>query len=135
MVKAPAGLRASFMSALYRAMARFVSDNLQHMAHEETHHNSVLWAHYSDAELQEIVHRLHASISPQEMRAILRWMVPACNPQQRAGILSAMRVAAPQAVFDDVLGVVRPHIDSAGWVKLSRGLGIAAQPGLVTAVA
>ncbi len=124
MVKAPAARRASFVTALYRAMALFLSDNLQHMAHEETHHNSVLWAHYSDAELHEIEQRLVASISPQDMHAVLRWMVPACNPQQRAGIMSGMRAKAPPAAFDEVLDVVRPQLDSTAWGKLSRMLGL-----------
>ena len=33
------------------ALALFIADNFQHMHVEETAHNAVLWARYTDAEL------------------------------------------------------------------------------------
>ena len=64
----------------------------------------------------------------------MRWMIPACNPQERARTLLGMRAAAPEPVFLAVLDGVRPHLDHAGWSKLCVALDIAPQPGL-TAVA
>lgn len=69
---------------LYRHLALFVGDNFAHMHYEETVHNAALWALYTDAELHELHGRLLASLPPQEMETVMRWMLPALNPAERA---------------------------------------------------
>ena len=64
---APCEQRDHRMGRLYRHLALFVAENLNHMQLEETANNALLWAHYTDAELQEIHDRLIASIPPAEM--------------------------------------------------------------------
>ena len=113
---------------LYRRLARFVAENLAHMDVEETALNAALWAAYSDAELADVHHRILAAIDAQEMTRVLRWMVPALTPAERAGMLSAM----PPAVRDGALAVVRPHLDDRAWAKLAHALGLPPVPGLVT---
>ena len=95
---------------------------------EETALNAALWAAYSDAELADVHHRILAAIDAQEMTRVLRWMVPALTPAERAGMLSAM----PPAVRDGALAVVRPHLDDRAWAKLAHALGLPPVPGLVT---
>lgn len=131
LVKADAGQRAPLAAVLYRALSLFVADNLVHMVQEETTHNPVLWAHYSDEELVALEQELVASIPPPEMMATLRWMVPACSPAERAQMLCGMQAQAPQQVFEAVLDTVRPHLDDREWSRLSQALGRAPQPGLV----
>ena len=116
---------------LYRHLALFVAENFQHMHVEETLHNATLWANYSDAELEAIHNALVASLPPPEMTLVARWMVPAMNPTERAGMLNGIKAGAPPQVFDGLLDTVRPHLDASGWVKLAPAIGIAAQPGLV----
>ena len=50
----PRARRAPVAHALYQQLALFVAHNFEHMHQEETVHNAVLWAHYSDAELATI---------------------------------------------------------------------------------
>jgi hypothetical protein len=135
MVKAAAALRAPLALALYRALALFVADNLRHMAHEETQHSATLWAHFSDAQLHEMHGNILAAIGPQEMATTMRWMIPACNPQERAETLLGMRAGAPAPVFQAVVEGVRPHMDDSGWAKLCVALDMAPQPGLTATVA
>jgi quercetin dioxygenase-like cupin family protein len=127
---APAALR------LYRRLALFVADNLEHMHLEETQHNALLWAAYSDAELLEIHQRILAAIEPAEMAQVLRWMVPAASPAERAAMLGAMQQQMPPEAMRGVLEAVRPHLDRAGWDKLARALNLPAaarpQPFVVT---
>lgn len=130
MVKAGAAERAPLVLALYRALSLFVADNLRHMVDEEVRHGAVLWAHYDDAELAKLHDELVASIPPQETMFTLRWMVPACNPAERAAVLTGMRAQAPAKVFDAVLETVRPHLDDAEWRKLGDALG---EPPVATA--
>ena len=127
----PAGARPAAAAQLYRELAGFIAENFLHMNFEETRHNAVLWAHYSDAELMEIHDALVASIPPDEMMLVLRWMVPFLNPAERAGVLQGMRANAPAPVFQAVLDTVRPHLTDREWEKLARALDLAPVPGLV----
>lgn len=116
---------------LYRHLGLFVADNLQHMHVEETAHNALLWAHYSDAELTALHDRLLASVPFDEFLQVARWMLPALNPQERAGLLGDMQAGMPPAAFEAVLAAARPHLDETAWGRLARGLGLPPQPGLV----
>ena len=127
-VAAERAVRAQF---LYRALAIFVAENFQHMHVEETAHNAVLWARYTDAELAEVHDALVASIPPQEMMAFARWLVPALSPAERLGLLADMRAKAPAEAFAAILDVARPHLRTDEWAKLARGLGLPPVPGLV----
>jgi hypothetical protein len=117
----PLGLR------LYRHLALFVAENFQHMHIEETANNAALWAHYSDAELEQIHGRILAHIAPPRMLETLRWMVPALAPVERAGMLVEMRHSMPTHIFQGVLDIVRPHVGEDGWAKLERDLAIGRQ--------
>lgn len=123
--------RAHLALRLYRHLALFVAENFQHMHIEETVNAAALWAHYSDAELQQIHERLLASITPQKHLLIARWMVPALNPAERAGLFGEMKTQTPPEALLGVLEHVRPHLDHAGWVKLTRAIGVPQVPGLV----
>jgi Hemerythrin HHE cation binding domain len=117
---------------LYRHLARFVGENLEHMHVEESAHNGTLWAAYSDAELLEIHQRILASIDPTEMALLLRWMVPAMSPAERAALLGDMQTQMPPEAMRCVLELVRPHLDDSAWAKLARALRLPPVPGLVT---
>lgn len=117
--------RARAAHALYRQLALFVAHNFEHMHQEETAHNAVLWAHYSDAELAAIEGAIEASIPPEEMRVALRWMLPYMAPAERAMVLDGMRRNAPPQVFEAALSIVRPHLSQAEWDKLARALDLA----------
>jgi hypothetical protein len=128
------GERAGLALRLYRHLALFIADNFQHMHHEETHNNAVMWAHYSDAEIIALHHRLLASIPPQENLQVGRWMIPALNPAERAMVFMDMKSNAPAPAFAAMLDVVRPHLDDTAWNKLARALGVPQAPGLVDCI-
>ena len=111
---------------LYRHLALFIAENFQHMHIEESVDNALLWSLYSDEELVGLQQRLHASIAPAEHLDVLRWLIPALNPAERAGVLGAMRVAMPAEAFIGVVETIRPHLDANDWAKLRRAIGPAA---------
>lgn len=125
---APAEARAMLALRLYRLLALFVAENLQHMQVEETVNAGALWAHYSDAELHAIHDRLLATLAPQEHLVVARWMVPALTPAERAVMFGAMKTKAPPEALLGVLSHVQPHLDASGWRKLSRAVGVAQVP-------
>ncbi|MBC5785135.1 hypothetical protein H8N03_19465 [Ramlibacter sp. USB13] len=120
---APAAERPAAALSLYRALSLFVAGNFQHMHVEETAHNAVLWARYTDAELLAIHDALVASIPPEEMMLTARWLVPFMNPQERAMLCADMKAKAPAEAFEAVLAAVRPHLSSREWEKLAKALG------------
>lgn len=133
LLKMPATQRAGAALELYRQLALFIAGNFQHMHVEETAHNAVLWSRYTDAELTALHAALVASIPPQEMMYVVRWMVPFMNPAERIAMLSDMQAHAPAPAFAAALDLVRPHLSDVEWAKLTRGLGLPAVPGLVQA--
>jgi hypothetical protein len=125
--------RFATAARLYRELALFVADNFRHMHVEETAHNAVLWARYTDAELVAIHDALVASIPPAEMMLTARWLVPFMNPAERAALVGDMRAKAPPPAFDAILAVTRPHMTTDEWAKLMRSLGLPVVAGLVAA--
>jgi hypothetical protein len=119
---------------LYRQLALFVGENFAHMHVEETQHNQVLWSCYSDDELRALEGAIVASLPPAENLCIMRWMVPAMTPAERAELLAGVQAAeraellagvqaaAPAPVYNAVLDAVRPHLAREDWVKLTRAL-------------
>ncbi|WP_097461523.1 hemerythrin domain-containing protein [Mangrovitalea sediminis] len=107
---------------LYRQLAVFVAENLEHMQMEETDNNRVLWALYTDEELRAIEGAIVASQPPEKMIATLRWMLPALNPSERGLLIGGMRQGMPAEAFHGMLEVLRPLLGSGDWCKLERVL-------------
>lgn len=108
--------------ALYRGLAVFVGENFVHMNDEETRHNAVLWATYSDAELEAIHGALVASLTPEEMRMAMRWMLPNASHAERVELLAGMRANAPAPAFEATLAMLRGLISVHDWNKLAAAL-------------
>lgn len=118
--------RGAALERLYRALALFVADNLQHMHFEETVHNPVLWAAYGDAELLDIEAALVASIPPASMAEALHWFLPALSAPERAGMLGGMRASGmPPEVFAGVLDIARQTLAGDELARLRADLGLA----------
>ncbi|MBY4595645.1 hemerythrin domain-containing protein [Ottowia caeni] len=108
--------------ALYHDLSLFVAENFDHMHEEEAKHNAALWASYSDAELMAMEGKIVASIPLAVNLTIMRWMIPALSPGERADLLTGMRASAPAPAFAAVLDAVRPHLSALDWSKLMLAL-------------
>lgn len=113
---------------LYRELARFVAENIEHMAMEESDHNRVLWDTHSDEEILAIEHAIVVSQTPQDAQRSLRWMLTAMQPTERAGFLGAIRQDAPAEVFHGVLQMLRTLLPERDLRKLHVALGLERQP-------
>jgi Hemerythrin HHE cation binding domain len=107
---------------LYRHLALFVADNLQHMHVEETENHATLIECYSEQELLAIEDRIVGSHTPAEMAAVMRWMVPAANAPERAGLLAGIRQNAPRPAFEAILAQVRPLLSARDRAKLDAAI-------------
>lgn len=109
-------------NALYRRLAVFVAENLEHMEFEESVHNAALWAHYSDAELMEVHGAILAGVPPAEMGQVLHWMLPALSHEERTQMLGGMRATAPAPAFDGAVQLARQRLSAGEWTKLAQAL-------------
>ena len=130
---APAAERPAMALQLYRELAAFVAENLRHMQVEESSNNAALWALYRDDELIALHDRLLASLPPQEMVVVARWMARALAPQELALLCLDMRQKMPPEPFVALLELIRAELDEPRRAKLARALGLAPVPGLVEA--
>lgn len=120
--------REEAVHALYQQLARFVANNLEHMAMEEREHNRILWDTHSDEEIMAIERAIVASQSPQDGQRSLRWMLTAMRPTERAGFLTALRQNAPGEVFDDIMRKLRSLLPERDMLKLYAALGLGRRP-------
>lgn len=120
---------STLLARLYRSLAVFIADNLQHMQHEETAHNTVLWSVYSDAELLAVEQRLVASIEPARMMALLPLLLQALNGAERAELMRGL----PEPMREPVLEIARQALDARAWQRLCQQMHCAAVPGLMAA--
>ncbi len=116
--------RAPLALRLYRHLALFIAENLQHMHIEETVHNPLLWANYSDAELLGMHAEIMAHVPPQEMAVVEHWIAPALSHAELAGMLASMQADMPPALFRDVLQRLRPRLNASRWAKLTAALNL-----------
>lgn len=119
------GQRPALTQRLYRTLAGFVAENLRHMQIEESLNNATLWSMYSDVELAALHDSILASLQPQEMVTVVRWMARALSPQELAAMCQDMRAKMPPQVFFGLFDLIRDELDSPRLAKLSQALGAA----------
>ena len=61
------------------------------MHEEETAHNRELWDAYTDDELVALENAIKAHHTPDEMKFVLRWMLPAMSPAERGALVAGLR--------------------------------------------
>ena len=118
--------RATLVLSLYRRLALFVAENLEHMEVEERDNMAVLWAEYTDEELARIEAAIVASVPPAAMSIAARWFMAGLNHAERVGWLQGMRHGAPPAAFEGVLAIARGNLNARDWTKLAAALALPA---------
>jgi hypothetical protein len=107
---------------LYHRLSRFVAENFEHMLYEESEHNALLWARYSDDELAAIEADIVAAVPPEAMAVLLPWFLSALNHPERVGLLAGLRQGMPPEIFDGVLDMARTRLSPRDWGRLEQAL-------------
>lgn len=118
----PVNQRSQNALALYRRLAIFVAENLEHMQVEESYNTRILWQHFTDEELQGIEQELVSSLPEEESRIFWRWMLPYMTHQERLGMIAKVKLHAPEPVFRGMLECVHTHASASDWNKLLNAL-------------
>ncbi|MFM7443754.1 MAG: hemerythrin domain-containing protein [Tabrizicola sp.] len=104
---------------LYLRYARFLGDDLHHMAEEETRLLGALHALFTDEELQGIEGSIVTALSWPRLCGYMGLIVGALCHRERAAMLSAMRGTMPFEVFSALMSeAVRPALSPEDWARL-----------------
>ncbi|WP_170971983.1 hemerythrin domain-containing protein [Rhodobacter sp. SY28-1] len=104
---------------LYLRYARFLGDDLHHMAEEESQLLGALHALFTDEELQGIEGSIVTALSWPRLCGYMGLIVGALCHRERAAMLSAMRGSMPFEVFSALLTeAVRPALSPEDWARL-----------------
>jgi hypothetical protein len=114
----------STMHQLYLDLARFTAAYLEHQEMEERVVTPTLLAAVGDDEVRRVDEALVASIPPDEMAAGLAVMFPAMNVDDRADMLGAMRMGAPEQVFAGVWALAQSVLEPSDTRALAARLGL-----------
>jgi hypothetical protein len=89
-------------SELYTRFNRFLTAYLTHIDAEETAQKDILWKHYDDAALLEVMKKFNANRTLDESLEDLEYMFPSLSPQEIQGILGSMKGSVPNTVYETV---------------------------------
>ena len=113
------------LKQLYLRFSLFMADDLAHMAEEEELMLPMLQSLFTDEELSDIEDHILSGLSPGEIVAFGRLMIPAATRPDRISLLSAMRANAPAEAFEAIMAfAARPSLCHADYVHLCLGLGL-----------
>lgn len=119
--------------ALYLSLTRFIGENLEHMADEETRLTHAFWQHFSDTEIQAIEQRLLATFSPEKHAYYARWMARGLDDAELAALAAGARAGMPPEAFAGLVGLLMAELPTPRQARLARALGLPPVPGLMTA--
>lgn len=118
--------RSAVRRALYLRWSAFFAEQLTHMLDEEETIQPLLDEVFDEDELAAIHARLIASITPDEMLATLRVILPALDRDERVALLAGPRRALPPEAFAAILATGRANLSDADFVDLTTRLDDAA---------
>ncbi|MBR9882722.1 MAG: hypothetical protein GYB21_03315 [Oceanospirillales bacterium] len=96
---------------LYRNLAIFVAENLQHMHVEETLNARILWDHFSDEQILAIEEQLVAALTPDEQFDALIGMLTYIAHSERIELLHALSGQMPPEVFNQLFVSLRGRLE------------------------
>lgn len=129
------GERAPRLKQLYLRFSLFLADDLAHMAEEEELMLPVLQSLFTDEELSGVEDAILSALSPEDIVAFGRLMIPAATRADRISLLSAMRANAPAEAFAAIMEhSARPTLSPADYAHLCRGLGLEAPAAAVVSL-
>lgn len=82
-------LQAAAVKSLHYAFYAFMAFNLEHMNREELVLNEVLWSHYSDAEIMQVVRSIQANLDDETRALMDPWILKGANPAEVQMMLQA----------------------------------------------
>lgn len=119
---APAANAPQLWLELYRDMALFIGENLDHMHMEETLMFQLLCDLFSPGELEEIHAKLVASIPAAEMEALFAPLLSAQSYSDQLSVLTSSRQQLPPEAYRKLLHSLALLLPSERFLRLQTAL-------------
>lgn len=112
----------SVAEQFYFALNHFQSGYLLHMLEEESETQRLLWKFFSDAELLDMRRKIIARMSPESQLKWYRYSAPAMDHTGRLMWLRAVKAAAPEAFFGQIIQTLEEVLAVADMQRLKQAL-------------
>lgn len=107
----------------YLAAANFQSIYLEHIHHEETDTEKLLWETFTDEELLQHRMEILAHIPPQIMVVWFKYMIPAQNEAENLEMLGGFKANAPREAYEGVMSMLQVVMSPERFRSLRMKLG------------
>ncbi|HVS96207.1 MAG TPA: hemerythrin domain-containing protein [Puia sp.] len=107
---------------LLQAFNSFLAFNVEHMKKEETVINAILWKHFSDADLLQIVREIAASVPMDENMKISAWMLKGMASPEIVAWYKGIQQTAPAFVFEKFCQLASRTLAPPRWNKVWESL-------------
>lgn len=108
----------------YFEMNRFQSNYLLHMLEEEEETQRLLWKYFTDAELLDLRKQIVGRMAPASQLHWYRFAAPYMSHQSRLQWLEAVKKAAPQPFFEQIMETLELVLTRDDYRQLKSGLGL-----------
>jgi hypothetical protein len=111
--------RKSIWFEITKLVNQFIIDYLIHLQNEEYLCMPILWEKLTDADLRQLQQQMMAATDPLMMPQMLSNGLPALNPGERIGFLSALKRSLPEPVFTRVSQVAHQALGEENWNQIA----------------
>lgn len=116
--------RVTLGTRLVHDANEFFAYYLAHMNREEVRVVPASQRHFTDDQLRAIRGQIMASFTPEQMGAMLKWMLPALNVQELTDMFMGLKHGAPPPMFQGLVSSARAHVPPARWNVVAQRVGI-----------
>jgi hypothetical protein len=115
--------RAELGARINREANEFFAFYLVHLNKEEVTIVPAMKEHFTDEQMQAMQGRIIASLPPERLACLLRWMLPSLTTSELTQLLTGVkRGPTPQALpFINAIGMA--HVDPARWTAVRERVG------------
>ncbi len=107
---------------IYAQFNRFIAFYLRHIDDEESAQREILWKHYDNDRLMNVMKDFQQSRTSQESMQDLEFLLPCLNIHEATEILMGVKKSVPESVFQSVLYMVEKSFSSAESSKIQQTL-------------
>lgn len=122
-VQSSEGADVSAMGAVfYQKFSELHSMHLAHMLEEEREIQPLLWQYFTDEELMAQRREIIGKMKPEDLRLMMRFIVPGQNPTERAQLLRGMKAGMPAPAFAFILENIQEVLSPEDFSRLTNSL-------------
>lgn len=107
--------------ALYPELNRFIAIYLLHQDEEEQMQEDILWKHFDDNRLMEVLIAFNASRSKEQTLKDIKFIIPGLSIAELTGMFRGMK-ASGSAVFENACTIAEDEMDQTRWNQLQSSI-------------